>query len=91
MLAYFGTDVDWGKGTIRVNVDRVEGISVEWSDKKWSLSFLKVLALRDCIEEVGIDEFFLGIPVVAVLLVNDGVLVRVVVVGSKARWGGKEV
>ena len=34
VLAYFGTDVDWGKGTIRVDVDGVEGVSMEQSDEK---------------------------------------------------------
>ena len=60
MLAYFGADVDWGEGTIRVDVDRVEGVvGMEWCDKKRSLSFLKVNAPGDSIEEVGVDKFFL--------------------------------
>ena len=27
MLAYFGTDVDWGKSAVRVDVDGVMGVS----------------------------------------------------------------
>ena len=34
MLAYFGADVDQGEGTVRVDVDGVEGICMEWSNKK---------------------------------------------------------
>ena len=91
MLAYFGTDIDQGEGTVGMDEDGVEGVSAEWGDKKQSLSFLKVLALRDSIEEVGVDELFPGIPDMAVLLINNRVLVRVVVVSSKARQGGEEV
>ena len=91
MFAYFGTDVDRRKGTIRVNVDQVEGITTEGSDKKWSMGFLKVCGLSDGIEEVGIDKFFLGIPDMAILLVGDCILIGMVVSGSKARWGSKEV
>ena len=42
VLAYFGADVDWGKGAVGVDENGVEGISVERSDKKWCLNFLKV-------------------------------------------------
>ena len=52
---------------------------------------MQILAPRDGIEEVGVDKLFPGIPNVVVLLINNGVLVRVVVVGSKARQGGKEI
>ena len=59
MLAYFGTDVDWGKGTVRVDVDRVEGIGTEWCDKKWCLSLLKIDFPCNGIEEAGVDKLFL--------------------------------
>ena len=91
VLAYFGTDVDWGEGTIRVNVDGVKGIGMERSDKKQCLSLLKINLPGDSVEEVGVNKFFLRVPDVAALLVNNRVLVRVVVVGSKARWGSEEV
>ena len=52
---------------------------------------MKVLALRDGIEEVGVDKFFPGIPDVAVLLVNNRVLVGVIVVSGKARQSSEEV
>ena len=83
MLAYFGTDVDQGKGTVGVDVNGVEGISTEQSDKKWGLNLLKVDPSCDGAEEVGVEEFFAGVPDVAALLVGDGVLVRVVVICSK--------
>ena len=91
MLAYFGTDMDGGKGTIRVDMDGVEGISTEQSNEKWSLSLLKVDLPGNGVEEVSVDELFLGIPDVAALFKDNRVLVRVVVVGSEARQGGKEV
>ena len=91
MLAYFGTDVDWGKGTVGVDVDGVEGVGAERSDKKGGLNLLKINPPCNGAKDVGINEFFAGVPNMAVLLVNDGVLVRVVVVGNKARWDGKEV
>ena len=91
MLAYFGTDVDRGKGAVGVDVDGVEGIGMEWGDEKRCLSLLKIDPPGNVVEEVGVNEFFAGVPNVMVLLVDDGVLVRVVVVCSKARWGGEEV
>ena len=74
-----------------MDVDRVEGISTERSDKKQCLSFLKVNSSDDGVKEVSIDELFPGIPDVAALFINDGILVRMVVVGSEARRGSKEV
>ena len=91
MLAYFGTDVDRGESAVRVDVDGVESVGAERSDEKWSLNLLKIDLPGDVVEEVGVNEFFTGVPDVAVLLVDDGVLVRVVVIHSKARWGGEEV
>ena len=91
MLAYFGTDVDQGKGAVGVDVNGVEGVSVERGDKEGGLDLLKINLPSDVIEEVGVDELFTGVPDVAVLLVDDGVLVRVVVVRSKARQGSEEV
>jgi len=35
VLAYFGTDVDWGEGTVRVDVDGVMGIGAEGGNKVW--------------------------------------------------------
>ena len=91
MLAYFGVDVDRGKSAVRVDVNGVEGIGMERGDKEGGLSLLKIDLPGNVVEEVGVDEFFVGVPDVAVLLVDNRVLVRVVVVRSKARRGGKEV
>ena len=91
MLSYFGTNVDRGKGAVRVDVDGVEGIGVERSDKERGLNFLKIDPSCDSAEEVGVNELFAGVPDVMVLLVDNGVLVRVVVVRSKAGRGSEEV
>ena len=91
MFAYFGTDVDRGKGTVGVDVDGVEGVGAERGDEERGLNFLKIDLPGNVVEEVGVDKFFAGIPDVMVLLVDDGVLVRVVVVCSKARRGCKEM
>ena len=72
-------------------MDGVEGISAERSDKKGGLNLLKIDFPGDVVEEVGVDKFFAGVPDVTVLLVDDGVLVRVVVIRSKARRGSEEV
>jgi len=42
-------------------------------------------------EEVLVYEFFLGVPKLLVILVNDCVLVRVVVVGGGASGDGEEM
>ena len=91
MLAYFGTDVDRGEGAVRVDVDGVKGIGAERSDKKGCLSLLKINLPGDVVEEVGINELFMEVPDVAVLLVDDGVLMRMVVIRNKAGRGGEEV
>ena len=88
MLAYFGTDVDQGKGTIRVDMDGVMGISAEGGDKVWRCGGVEVLGPRDVV--LAVDEFLGQKPNVAVLLVMDRVLMRVAV-GREARRGGEEV
>ena len=91
MLAYFGTDVDWGKSTVGVDVDGMKSVGAEWRDKEGGCQFLQINSSCNSAEEVGVYELFPGVPDVAVLLIYDGVLMGVVVVGGKARWGGKEV
>ena len=90
MLAYFGTDVDQGEGTVGVDVDRVMGISAEGGDKVWGCGGVKVLGPGDVIEELAIDEFLRQEPNMTTLLVVDCVLMRVSV-GREARRGGEEV
>ena len=91
MLAYFGTDVDRGKGAVGVDEDGVEGIGMERSDKKRRLNLLEVDSSCNGPEEVGVDKLFMGVPNMAVLLVDDRVLIWVVVVHSKAGRGSEEV
>ena len=57
MLAYFGTDVDQGKGTIGVDVDGVMGVGAEGGDEVRGCGGVKVLGPGDVIEELAIDEF----------------------------------
>ena len=57
MLAYFGTDVDWGKGAIRVDVDRVVGISTEGGDEVRGCGSVEVLGPGDVTKELAVDEF----------------------------------
>ena len=59
MLAYFGTDVDWGEGTVRMDVDGVESVGTEWGDKERGLNLLEVNLPSDVVEEVGVNELFL--------------------------------
>ena len=63
--------MDWGKGTVRVDVDGVEGIGMEQSDKKWHLNLLEVDSSCDGPEKVGVNKFFPGVPNVVVLLINN--------------------
>jgi len=90
MLAYFGTNVDWGKGAVRVDVDGVMGISAEGGDEVWGCGGIKVLDLGDVAEELAIDEFLGREPDVAALFVMDRVLIRVTV-GREARQGGEKI
>jgi len=56
MLAYFGTDVDRGESTIRVDVDRVMGVSAEGSDEVGGCVDIKVLDSGNVVEELAVDE-----------------------------------
>jgi len=57
VLAYFGTDVDRGKGTIGVDVDGVVGVGAEGSDEVGGCVGVEVLGLGDVVEELAVDEF----------------------------------
>jgi len=58
VLAYFGTDVDWGKGTIGMDVDGVVGIGTEGSDEVQGCGGVKVLGLGNVVKELAVDKFF---------------------------------
>jgi len=90
VLAYFGTDVDWGKGAVGVDVDGVMGIGVEGGDKEWGCSGFEVLGLGNVVEELAVNKFLQGKPDVVVLFVMDHVLVRVVT-SREARQGSEEI
>jgi len=57
VLAYFGTDVDQGKGAVEVDVDRVVGIGTEWGDEEWGCGGVKVLGLGNVVQELAVDGF----------------------------------
>ena len=57
VLAYFGTDMDWGEGAVGVNVDGVVGIGAERGDKVWGCSGVEVLGPGKVVEELTIDKF----------------------------------
>ena len=90
MLAYFGTDVDWGESAVRVDVDRVMGVGAEGSDEVWGCVGIKVLDPGDVIEELAVDKFLGQEPNMTTLLIVDCVLMRVAI-GREARWGSEEV
>ena len=49
----------------------MESISMEQSDKEGCLSLLKISLPCNSIEEVGVDEFFLQVPDVATLFIDN--------------------
>jgi len=57
VLAYFGTDVDWGEGAVGVDMDGVMGVSTEGGDKVWGCGSVEVLGPGDVVEELTVDKF----------------------------------
>jgi len=57
VLAYFGTDVDWGKGAVGVDVDGVMGVGTEQGDKEGGCGSVKVLGLGNVVQELAVDKF----------------------------------
>jgi len=57
VLAYFGTDVDQGKGAIRVDVDGVVGIGAEGGNEVRGCGGVEVLGPGDVVEEPAVDKF----------------------------------
>ena len=56
MLAYFGADVDQGKGAVGVDVDRVMGVGAEGGDEVWGCVGVEVLGPGDVIEELAVKK-----------------------------------
>ena len=57
VFAYFGTDVDRGKGTVGVDMDGVIGIGTKGCDEEWGCGSVKVLGLGNVVEEPAVDKF----------------------------------
>jgi len=90
VLAYFGTDVDRGKGTVGVDVDGVMGVGAEGGDKIGGCVSIEILGPGDVIEELAVNKLLGREPNMTTLLVMYCVLMRVSV-GSEARRGGEEI
>jgi len=58
VLAYFGTNVDWGESTVGVDVDGVMGVGTEGGDKVGGCGGVEVLGPGDVVEEPTVDKFF---------------------------------
>ena len=56
VLAYFGTDVDRGKGAVRMDLDGVVGVGAEGGDEVWGCVGVEVLGPGDVVEELAVDE-----------------------------------
>ena len=57
MFAYFGTDVDRGKGAVGVDVNGVMGVGAERGDKVWGCVGVETLGPGDVVKELTVDEF----------------------------------
>jgi len=57
VLAYFGTNVDRGKGAVGVDMDGVMGVGAEGGDEIWGCVGIEVLGPGDVVEELTVDEF----------------------------------
>jgi len=57
MLAYFGTDVDWGEGAVGMNVDGVVGAGTEGGNEVRRCGGVKVAGPGNVVEELAVDEF----------------------------------
>jgi len=91
VAANLGAHVDRGKkGTKGMDKDVMVGGSPEWSDVCGGV-VSNVTVERDEAEEILVYKFFLRVPKLLVILVNDCVLVWVAVIGVGTGGGGKEL
>jgi len=56
VLAYFGTNVDWGESAVGVDVDGVMGIGAERGDEVQGCSGVEVLGPGDVVKELAVDN-----------------------------------
>jgi len=90
VAADLGTHMDGRKGTKGVEEDIVVGEGLKRGDKGGRV-VNDISVEWDEVEEVLLYEFFLGVPTLLVVLVDNCVLVWVVVGSSGAGGGGKEL
>jgi hypothetical protein len=79
-----------GEGPVGGELDGVVLVGPEGGDEVLGV-VTEGVPKGDELEEVSQEVFFLRRPDLLTAFVDDGVLVRVAVVGGGARWGGEEV
>jgi len=90
VAANFGTKVDGRKGAVRLDLDVMKNVSVEWGDKgNWMV--IKISNVREEMEEVLFYKFFQWYPKLLAAVINNLVLVRVTINGVSTNGGGEEI
>ena len=87
--AKFGTEEDVGEGTVGCNLNEMVAEGAERGDEV-RVVLVEFVVFGDVHQEVAFHVLILGGPNLLTMLIDNLVLVWVVV-GSGARWGGKEV
>ena len=90
MSADLGTKINTRKRAVRIDPDAMEDVGMEWGDKRDWVSF-KVGDTGDVVEEIMFDKFFLGNPKLFSVVINNGILVRVVVDNVSAGGSVEEI
>jgi hypothetical protein len=85
-----GTKVNIGEGPISSELDGMVLVGTEGSDKVGGV-VVKAIPQGDALEEVPLEVFFLWSPDLLSTFVDNGVLVRVAVIGGGARRGSEEM
>ena len=84
------TNEDWWEWGVSVDMDLMENIGPEWSDKEGRV-VVKLIKAGNEPEEVSVDEFFLWYPDFLTVFIDYRILVRVLVNDTGAEWGCEEV
>ena len=90
MTTDFGAEMDVGEWAVGSDLNGVEYVGAEGSDPEIGV-VLKVVVMGDVVKEVFGEVFFLRDPELFSTFVDDRVLVWVVVSGSGAGRGDKEM
>ena len=90
MTTDFGPEMDVGEGAVGSNLDGVEYMGAEWSNKEVGV-VVEVSIAGNVVEEVFGEVLLLWNPELFSTFIDDHVLVRVVVSGGGAGRGDEEV